>query len=204
MTLTDVVKWGFTGMVTVSCTRYALSGRLKDDFSVFAGHSALTWAKIVLSTLVDLTLTVTVAILLMTAWPKVMEWSWLSLLASPSSHETGTNLNLAGAQIPYFGILFLALLFVNLPRLARYEEEEFREGTRDWRHAIPRSLGFGLAHCFVGVPLGAGFALAIPGLWFTLQYFKGGVSRSTLYHSVSNMIVLLVVTVFVIIDTIKR
>jgi hypothetical protein len=111
------------------------------------------------------------------------------------------NLVLAGTEIRYFPIVFVTLLFVNLPRLARMEEEDFRKGTRNWAHAVPRSLRFGLYHCFVGVPLFAGVALALPGLWFTLQYFKGGTDRSTLYHTAYNMVVLGVVLGFVIIRT---
>lgn len=62
------------------------------------------------------------------------------------------------------------------------EEELFRDGTRNWRHVLPRSLVFGLMHLLPGVPIAAALALTIAGLWFTRQYFRGGVARSTTYH----------------------
>ena len=186
MTVLDVVKWAFTAGVTISCARYAASGQMKHDFQIFKGLSALDWIKVVVLNLVVLTATLTGIVLAYTYGPTFLQWSWLTLFATQG--EQGTNLNLAGASIPYFGIVFMILLILNFPRLARYEDEEFRDGTKNWLDAIPRSIKFGLWHCVVGVPLCAGILLAFPGLWFTRQYFRGGVERSTLYHATYNMI----------------
>ena len=50
--------------------------------------------------------------------------------------------------------------------------------TRTWLQGIYRSLVFGLAHLPMGIPLGAALALSIGGLWFTYQYFRGGVVQN--------------------------
>lgn len=41
-----------------------------------------------------------------------------------------------------------------------------------------------------GISLGFALALTIPGLWFTLQYKKGGVRRATAYHLAWNYFVI--------------
>lgn len=86
-------------------------------------------------------------------------------------------------------MLFLPLLFFALPSLAKLEEEDFRNGTLDWSDGIKRSIKFGLAHLFVLIPIGAALALNVGRLWFTYQYFKGGVERSNVYHSAYNSVV---------------
>jgi len=128
---------------------------------------------------------------------KIMQFSWPQLFAGPNEKNVGTNLGVsAGASIPIFGAIFVLLLFLNLPGLARNEEEVYRDGTKDWIDAIPRSIRFGMMHCIVGVPIAAGIALALPGLWFTSEYFKGGVTRSTRVHAIYNMILVSVLAVY--------
>jgi hypothetical protein len=115
------------------------------------------------------------------------QFSWLQLLASKENPEAGGNLMVSGAmQVPILGIPFFMLLLLNLPRLARYEEDAFRRGTKDWKDAILRSLKFGFMHCLVGVPLAYGLGLSVGGMWFTWHYFKGGVRRSTTVHALYN------------------
>ncbi|MBV9852201.1 MAG: hypothetical protein JO250_21250 [Armatimonadetes bacterium] len=114
-----------------------------------------------------------------------LDRSWLYLFPLNGGHAT--NLNLLPATIKYFGLFFLILLALNLPALARAEELKYRKGTRDWRDALGRSVRFGLAHCWIGIPIYAGLALTVGGLWFTWQYFRGGVERRTLHHTTYNL-----------------
>lgn len=100
-----------------------------------------------------------------------LDVSWLSLMSSGgSSGEEGTNVLIAPATLPILGPIFIALLVFNMPLITRLEERLFRGGTRSYLGAIPRSLVFGLAHCLVGVPVAAGLAIAIPGMWFSHAY----------------------------------
>jgi len=130
--------------------------------------------------------TVATAFALLALFP-VLDRSWLYLLPGTGGHAG--NLGLMPMQIKYFGIAFLLLFAVSIPDLARSEEVRYRRGTKDWRQGLWRSLRFGLAHCVVGVPLYGGLALTVGGLWFTLQYFRGGVEGSTLHHATYNWIV---------------
>jgi hypothetical protein len=100
-------------------------------------------------------------------------------------------------------VFFIALALV-LPFLAHTEEKIFRKGYDEWSAIVKQSIKFGLAHCFVGVPLAAGIALIIPGLFYGFKY-KGAFERnvdimdcwraeeeavmvSTAYHTMYNTI----------------
>src|SRR3989344_3173341 len=131
-----------------------------------------------------------------------LKWSWFSLFSKENSetgestpHE-GTNINLIPLNVKYFGLAFLVLFAVNLPRYAYMEEGWFREGTISWEHGLLMSVLFGLAHCLVGVPIGAGLAISVAGLWFTHQYFMGGVELSTVHHATYNLIIVFVLFLF--------
>lgn len=185
----NLVEYGFAGFVTIVLIRNIVTGRLKEDFEVFKQVQLKEWARMGLVCPILVLATVSLATALYDLPVKLLQWSWLSLLAGPKDKDVGTNLGVsAGASIPYFGVIFVLLLFLNLPGLARNEEEIYREGTKNWTDAIPRSLKFGIMHCLVGVPVAAGIALALPGLWFTSEYFKGGVEQSTRVHAIYNMI----------------
>ncbi len=202
MTPLTIIGYLFTAAVTVSCVVYLRSGWLKKDLSVFAHRTWRDWVEILLGDLLaigflfgcyELVSAIGNPIL-----DKVLNFTWLQFLALKGERVLGINQLLAGAQIRYFGIPFVILLFLNLPRLAAAEEESYRLGTKDWLHAIPRSLMFGLMHMVVGVPLWCGLALSVPGLWFTRQYFKGGVERSTMAHALYNMILASVLLIVVV------
>lgn len=116
----------------------------------------------------------------------------------------GTNLSLIPADVKYFGAIFLVLMIFSLPGYAHTEEEWFREGTLDWMHGLRLSITFGLVHCLVGVPFAAGLVISIAGLWFTHQYFVGGIELSTVHHTTYNLIIISTLFVAVIIQHIKK
>ena len=186
MTVLDVVKLGFTLFVTVNFVLYARSGQARRHMTVFVRRPCIEWVKAVALVVVEVATLVTAIFLLMGLSP-ILRFSWLSLLAKG---EEGTNLMVAPAQIPWFGLIFIGLLALNLPRLARREEEVFRRGTQNWMDAAFRSLKFGLIHMVVGVPLGAALALWITGMFFSWRYFVGGVRESTFYHTLHNGVIL--------------
>lgn len=121
-----------------------------------------------------------------------LDRSWLYLIPGNDGHAT--NIMVAPVTLPFIGLPFLILLTLCLPMFAYREEIKFRLGTTNWRQGIRRSLWFGLAHSlWSGIPLYGGLALTIGGLWFTFQYFKGGVERSTRHHLAYNLLIMAVV-----------
>lgn len=122
-------------------------------------------------------------------WVPILNFSWLYLLPANTSSGGPTNIVMIPLQIRYVGIGFVLLFALCVPTLARREEIVYRLGTRNWRDGSIRSVKFGLAHCLMGVPLCVGVALCVSGLWYTLQYFRGGIERSTLHHSIYNWII---------------
>jgi len=117
-----------------------------------------------------------------------LDRSWLYNLHI-TRDGSAPNIYIIPFTIKFFGLFYAALFVLDLPVLAYDEEEIYRKDTRSWRHGMVRSLRFGLMHCFVGGPIYIGLALSIGGLWFTYQYFKGGIERCTTHHLTYNLIV---------------
>jgi hypothetical protein len=164
-------------------------------------HDHLRWYRlirpeIIVANVLVLCVVAAVAIGLLSLDNPVLNFGWYSLLSSSIGDDTGAaNVITAPLRVPILIAPFALLLLFVLPRLAESEELLFRRGTKNWSHGMRRSLVFGLVHMIVGVPLGAALALSVGGLWFTHQYFKGGVQRSTLYHLTYNLIVFALVIV---------
>ncbi|MBI1984819.1 MAG: hypothetical protein HYS60_01765 [Candidatus Wildermuthbacteria bacterium] len=138
-----------------------------------------------------------------------LNYGWINLffgkggniLVRPIMEGSESTNVLIRFMVPLF---FIALAFV-LPFLAREEERIFRKGHDDWGSITKQSVKFGLAHCLVGVPLAAGIALIIAGLFYgfkyksaldhnadTMGYWRAedeAVMVSTTYHTMHNMIV---------------
>lgn len=108
-----------------------------------------------------------------------------------------SNLILSGLNWKWYAVIFLPVLALAVPRLAQLEEVSYRTGTRNWLDGSFRSLRFGLAHMVMLIPFGASLALTLAGLWFTRQYFKGGVEQSTIYHAAFNTVIVAAVFGFV-------
>ena len=70
------------------------------------------------------------------------------------------------------GTLFLAGLTLLLPWLAFVEEELFRAGleTASWPRVVVASLGFGLLHLVMLVPLAAAIAIGVAGFGYAVVY----------------------------------
>jgi hypothetical protein len=146
----------------------------------------------------------TVALLLSLQNP-LLNFSWYAVLlehvsASPSDGIPAggaANVLLEPLSYRWLAVPFVGLLLFLLPRLALTEERIFRSGTRTWRQGIYRSLIFGLAHLPMGIPLGAALGLSIGGLWFTRQYFRGGVQLAAVSHLTYNLVALCIISVLV-------
>ncbi|MCW5937187.1 MAG: hypothetical protein KIT11_07770 [Fimbriimonadaceae bacterium] len=191
MTLLETVSILFSAALTVSFVRNLRGGTLARDYKALRSLRGWAWVPALLGSWVTLAAILATGILLVTALPQVMGFSWLQLLATPEeAPSAGQNLALGGLRIPWFAWVFWALLMVNVPRLAMNEEIAFRKGHRGCRAVIWQSLKFGLAHCLVGIPLGFGFALTLGGLWFAANYLRGGLRRAAAVHTLYNWTVL--------------
>ena len=196
MTLIDLIGVVVAALLTVSFVRHAVSRTFWREYLVFRVLSRGRWARAVLLSWIVVVVVLVIGVSLVQTWPTLMGWTWLRLLSTPSSPEAGRNLLASGLTIPGFAWLFLALLAVNVPRLARNEELTFRKGFKDPRSIAFQSVKFGLAHCLVGVPIGFGLALGLAGAWFAFQYLQGGVRRSTAYHCIHNWTLLAMAAVW--------
>lgn len=164
----------------------------------------ITWLMVLKNLVVIMTIVI-VFIKLAKTHP-IFKWSWLSLFKDRANkaEEHGTNINLLPADIKYFGLVFVLLLATNLPSMAMAEEKFFRAGTNGWLDGLTTSLLFGIAHCLAGIPIGAGLAITVAGLWFTRQYFLGGVYLSALHHTTYNLILLSLIFLSLTIQHIAR
>lgn len=190
MNLTDIVTLLFTAYITVDMARYLREGQLKKDFSAFRTLKNYRWVAAIFGTIVLIVITLTIGILVYQTGP-LARWTWLYLLQNPAQpKEQASNLMTAGIQIPIFAMIFFPLLALNIPRLAKREEEAFRHRIRSPKEAIIKSIKFGFVHAFVGVPIAFCLALIVPGLWFSWIYTKGGTRLSTAWHAIYNYIIL--------------
>lgn len=197
MSLFDIVTVLFTAYITVDMARYLRSKQLKKDFSTFRTLKKYRWIGAILGSTLLIAVTLTIGLSLYYSVP-LLRWSWLTLLQSPTQSTQPTNLMTAGLRIPWFAMIFIPLFALNIPRLAKREEEVFRHRIRTPGQAIIKSIKFGFVHCIVGVPLAIGAALIIPGLIFSYIYTKGGTRLSTAWHSVYNYLILCLATVAMI------
>lgn len=159
---------------------------------------------ILLKNLLVITAVILIAVCLYKLHP-FFKWSWFYLFrdkgeSGNKEKEMGTNICLLPINIKYFGLVFLGLLVFNLPQFALAEEKWFREGIQNWNEGILWSILFGLTHCLFGVPICAGLAISIAGLWFTHQYFIGGIELSALHHTSYNLILLSALFLFLLIQ----
>lgn len=175
-----VLKILWCAILTISLGLTLFDGTLQKNLGVM---SSITWW-IALQNLAVVVIVVSACVGL-TKLHRIFKWSWLSLFKSD-----GTNINIVPIHIKYFGLVFALLLMVNLPSMAMAEEMWFRAGTDNWLNGLYISFIFGIVHCLVGVPIGAGVAITLGGLWFTYQYFLGGVELSALHHTTYNLILI--------------
>ena len=117
----------------------------------------------------------------------------ISKIFGHSDGSGGANLTFAGLQWKWYAFIYQPVLMFAFPSLAKSEEKQYREGTRGWGQGFVRSIRFGLADLIMLIPSGATVALSIGCLWFTHQFFKGSVKRSTTYHAAYNSILVAVV-----------
>lgn len=194
------LKLSWCTLLTLSMGTTLFDGRLQKNLTVMSNITVWMVAQ-------NLAIIVVVmsAFVALTKLHPVFKWSWFSLFRTREDEEAGiesegTNINIMPVQIKYFGLVFAILLIVNLPSFAMTEERWFRAGTDNWLEGLYISFLFGICHCLVGVPIGAGVAIALGGVWFTHQYFLGGIELSVLHHTTYNLILISVIFLFLVLE----
>ncbi len=198
----DLVTWAFAAYITWSMIAYLASGELKIDFMVFRTLRNNRWRLLLFGIPALIVTTIGLALLLYQYGGPVLQFSWTMLIATTKAEKEsgGSNLMVGGLKIPIFAALFIPLLALNIPRLAKREERVFRQGVRSPKQAAIQSIQFGLMHCVVGVPVAVGLALTWPGLVFCYLYSKGGVRYSTAWHAVYNWTILTLALSYILVS----
>lgn len=194
----NVLYWGWVGFLLIIGVRYVLK---KDNW--FHYYRNIMWHLYL--TIIPLIATIIALGLYLTHLNSaIFGFSWLPLIAHLlGGNAQATNINLAGITIPFLGVLLCLLLYVQLPSMARMEEELFRKRTRSWPQGLMRSLLFGLSHMIVGVPFGFALCLSLGGIYFTHLYFKGGVKLSTQGHFQYNLVPITLLMLISVVITIR-
>ena len=192
------LKFTWCALLTLSMGTTLFDGTLQKNLTVISNITIWMVAQ-------NLAIIVVVvsAFFVLTKLHPVFKWSWFSLFQTredevAGKEPEGTNINIMPMHIKYFGLVFALLLMVNLPSLAMTEEKWFRAGTENWLDGLYISFLFGMVHCLVGVPVGAGVAITLGGVWFTHQYFSGGIELSALHHTTYNLILISVLFLFLV------
>ena len=134
----------------------------------------------------------------------VLSFGWWSAIGGVGNPVIGVSSQELGILDVIIPIFFLGLVVVALPLLVAREEWVFRRGAerRGTLVNVGRSVAFGLAHAVIGIPIGAGLALSIGGLYLTGCYLRGwretrsqagGLLESTRAHLAYNVTILLLV-----------
>ena len=103
--------------------------------------------------------------------PRFLTWSWTSFLSD--GKQTGNVIAVpfnSGSIILI--ILFWFIMCLAMPYLAKSEEEAFRSNITTIKSRILNSIGFGLIHMVVGVPLYIALVLCFVGFVFSIFYMR--------------------------------
>lgn len=105
-----------------------------------------------------------------------LKWGWTNLffkgggniLLSPALESMDSS----HGWVKYLVLAFLALFVLVTPFLTKAEEEMFRKGHYEIKDVMKKSVGFGLIHLTVGIPIAAALAIIGAGFFFGWKYRK--------------------------------
>lgn len=138
-------------------------------------------------------------------WGRLIFGTTANIIVAPIlSSATSSSLLM---KVPGFIAMFL--LLSAMPFFVWVEEIDFRKGHIEWKPICIQSIKFGLIHLIMGIPIGMGLALSIPGFVFACKYRKAylsleglteheredhAVMASTAYHAVYNCVIILLLS----------
>jgi hypothetical protein len=203
--MTTAVTYGVLGLVglrLVSSARVGFSSRGRSTSRLVVQR--ISWRHLWPVPIV-LTAVLAAAIALMSV--PGLSWGWWTALGGEGNPVFGSSDATSGSALEWIiPIVFVALLLPALPLFAMAEERMFRAGAEQWSwgRRAAKTLGFGLIHTVIGIPIGAALALAIGGAYFMAVYLRrfaatgsrtDAVYESTAAHTAYNATII----VFVII-----
>lgn len=101
-------------------------------------------------------------------------YGWTHLLFNSSSNILVIPVTEArqseNSFLHFLGIVFILIIILALPFLAKLEEDLFRRGKIKLKEISISSVKFGLIHLVAGVPLAAGLALINAGFFYAYVY----------------------------------
>jgi hypothetical protein len=139
-----------------------------------------------------------------------LDWGWWTALGGEGNPVTGTTETTSGSVWEWLvPLVFVLLLAPALPLFALAEERIFRRGAESWTASkrIARTVGFGLVHAVIGIPLGVAVALVLAGGYFLGVYLRtwrrtrhaaDALVESTRAHTVYNAVILVLVLVYAV------
>jgi hypothetical protein len=137
------------------------------------------WKRFRLKMLIEVLLTiflVITAFLALVYFLPFTSYGWSQLLSDSSGNFITMPVVEARESQNYFirflGIGFIFLLILAFPFMAKIEEDLFRRGKTKLSEIIPTSIKFGLVHLVMGIPLAAGIALIISGIFYARVYTR--------------------------------
>jgi len=139
-----------------------------------------------------------------------LSYGWTYLIFNKNKSILFSSLDLENINVySISGTLSICILFLFLiPHFAYYEEFIFRNKTINLKSRIKKSILFGLVHCLMGISLGTGFALAIPGFLYSYIYAKSfkkskiidvlkkeeaALKKAVIYHTMMNTILFVLI-----------
>jgi hypothetical protein len=206
--ITTAVTYGVLGLVglrLVSSARVGFSSRGRSTSRLVVQR--ISWRHLWPVPIV-LTAVLAAAIALMSV--PGLSWGWWTALGGEGNPVFGSSDATSGSALEWIiPIVFVALLLPALPLFAMAEERMFRAGAEHWswgRRAL-KTLGFGLIHAIIGIPIGAALALTVGGAYFMAVYLRrfaatgsptDAVYESTAAHTAYNACIIVFVIIALI------
>lgn len=139
-----------------------------------------------------------------------LSYGWTYLLYGTNKSILFSSFDLENINIySILGMLILCFtLIVLIPHFAFYEESVFRKNVFNLKLRIKNSIIFGIVHCIMGISIGTGLALAIPGFFYSYIYYKSfktstfnsielkkneALNKAILYHTLMNTLIFIVI-----------
>jgi hypothetical protein len=136
------------------------------------GYTRLRWIDLILA--VPVGAAVIGSVFLMVSHSSILAWGWWNAVGGTGNPSlSANNMMPTFIRIP-FQIFMITFAVVVLPVMAELEEDIFRKGSEHrgpWKRFVAAFL-FGMVHCLIGVPIGAGIAITVAGLYYTAAYLR--------------------------------